>query len=358
MLPTEYITLKSPSTIPLLTIWDIIVGRYNSAVAWANKSKIAQVTISLYGFRNLNNLNILKSPLLRSSLAYKPTAASHIFDYICNPYIIYQQFFICNVLRAKICCSKFQSGQQDCLTEEELGPARAAECACIEGHHYSEGEVIDPPNNSASVSIDRLKVKKVIIVDKEPSPFKNGYWDIDLKYVFEYRLMFREADGSPIGSIKANSIFNKRVTLFGSVGSDIVLSTDLFTHHSGETVTLDSDPFILVEAKAIALNAELKYSRCRHGSAEGLPPEPNRVNVTIGLFTIIKLFRIVQLLVESKGFCIPPECEDISPLNPCEYFEGLDFPMDIFAPPQKPEFLAGISGNIPAEHKKPCGCDE
>jgi hypothetical protein len=82
------------------------------------------------------------------------------------------------------------------------------------------------------------------------------------------------------------------------------------------------------------------------------------------LFSIVKLFRIVNLLVASKGFCIPEECEEISPINPCEFFEQLDFPMDIFDPPQKPEFMSGVSGNIPRKPKtaaapaeKPdCGC--
>lgn len=250
--------------------------------------------------------------------------------------------------------------QQDCLTEDELGPARAAEECCIEEEHYAEGEIIVPPHNAASATIDKLKVKKVIIVDKEPCPFKNGYWDVDLKYVFEYRLIFREADGSTIGAIKANNIFNRRVTLFGSQGSDIVLSTDLFVSHHGESAMLDADPYILVEAKGVALSAELKYScgvRGGHHHMEG--EHANRVKVMIGLFSIIKLYRIVTLLVESKGFAVPPECQDISPLNPCEFFDDLDFPMDIFAPPQKPEFLAGVSSNIPAvETKKPCGCHD
>jgi len=251
-----------------------------------------------------------------------------------------------------------QCRQQDCLTEDEIGPARAAECKTIGEEHLTEGAVIDPPANAAAVTIDRLKVKKVIVVEKEPNPFKNGFWDIDLKYVFEYRLTFREADGAPIGTIKANSIFNKKVTLFGSIGTDIVLSTDLFSQVHGDSITLDSDPFILVEAKAVALSAELKYQRrCSSGPAD-FAPSPNEVKVTIGLFTIIKLFRIVQLTVESRGFCIPPECEEVSPLNPCEFFENLDFPMDIFAPPQKPEFVAGISGNIPHGRKdRPCGCE-
>jgi len=240
--------------------------------------------------------------------------------------------------------------QQDCLTANEIGPARAAQNVIIGNEEIQEGEIIDPPSNAAAVTIDSLCVKKIIIVDKSPNPFKNGFWDIDLKYVFQYRLTFREADGTPISSpVCANSIFNKKVTLFGSIGSDLVIATDLFKTDTNDSATLRAEPFIFVEAKAVALSAELKLQQVLSTTGD-LPPEPNRVNVTIGLFTIIKLYRLVNLNVQSKGFCIPRECEDVSPFNPCDFFESLDFPMDVFAPPQKPEFLAGISNNIPSNH--------
>lgn len=109
----------------------------------------------------------------------------------------------------------------------------------------------------------------------------------------------------------------------------------------------------MVIAKAVALAAELKYSRRRRPSdddEDSVPPRrPNEVLVTIGLFSIIKLYRLVDLMVQSKGFCIPPECENICPLNPCEFFEKLDFPMDMFAPPHKRESLSGSSESVPCE---------
>ncbi len=121
---------------------------------------------------------------------------------------------------------------------------------------------------------------------------------------------------------------------------------------------MDADPFILVEAKAVPLSAELRHHKRHNHCSEEVICEPNEVLVTIGLFTIIKLFRIVNLTVESRGFCIPEECDEHTPVNPCEFFDALDFPMDIFAPPQKPEFLAGISGDIPRrKHKQSC-CEE
>ncbi len=157
--------------------------------------------------------------------------------------------------------------------------------------------------------MDNLKVCKVIIIDKEPNPFRNGFWDVTLKYVFVYNLTFREADGQVIGCILANSIFTKKVTLFGSIGTDIVLSTDLFKG-SNDSYNLDADPFILVESKAVPLSAELRYINCCCND-DTASSEPNEVFVTIGLFTIIKLFRIVNLTVQSRGFCIPEECEGL-----------------------------------------------
>ncbi len=242
---------------------------------------------------------------------------------------------------------------QDCLSSDELGPARAAECCQICENDVEEGDIIVPPSNAAAVSIDKLRVKKVLIVEKEPSPFRNGYWDIDLKFIFEYRLTFREADGTKIGSVKANSIYNTKISLFGSTGTDLVVSTDLFCDN-GNSTTIDADPFILVESKAVALSSEIKY--CRRRGLNDTIVEGCEVDVTIGLFYIAKLFRIVNLTVESHGFCIPEETDDLSPINACEFFDNLAFPMDVFAPPQKPEFYAGVSSNIPRGQQRPSNC--
>jgi len=255
-----------------------------------------------------------------------------------------------------------QISQQECLTPSELGPARAAECVVICGFTINEGDIIKPPHEAAAVSVDRLRIKKIMIVEKEPNSFRRGFWDVDLKYVFEYRLIFREADGCIIGSVKANSIFNKKISLFGSEGSDLFMSTDLFnTHH--ESTAINADPFISVESKAVALDAEIKYchNHCSFppnnvGNDNSQTSSSREVEVTIGIFSIIKLFRIVDLSVQSRGFAIPEECEETCTVDPCEYFDNLAFPMDIFAPPQKPEFLAGISGDIPpSSNKENCG---
>lgn len=231
--------------------------------------------------------------------------------------------------------------RQNCLTPRELGPARIAEYCFVNEEdgferdepRYGRDDIITPPKGAASVTMDKVEITKIQIVDKQPSPFRTGFWDVDVKYVFEYRLTFREAGGCVITHKQANSVFNMKATLFGSTGGDLVIGTDLYRESDGST--FDAAPFIWVEAKALGLDA--KIDRC-HGNSE--------VHVTIGLFSILKLIRLVHLNVQSKGFCIPNECEDQGDINPCEYFAELDFPMDIFAPPQRKEFQAGISENI------------
>lgn len=243
---------------------------------------------------------------------------------------------------------------QDCLRGTELGPCFAAEDTTIDGETVHEGEIIPIPAGAATANVFRLKVSDSRIVSKEPSQFKKGFWDIGVEYVFEYGIVFRESDGSDIVSAKAKSVYLKKVSLFGSVGSELTIATDLIsvTPSNSTSAKMQGEPFVFIESKAVALSAEIRYGR-HHDRRP-------RLEITVGLFSIITLFRLVYLVVESRGFYIPSEKSDMSPINPCDFFDQLDFPMDIFAPPQKPEFLAGVSANIPADKpqpRKPDPCD-
>lgn len=64
-----------------------------------------------------------------------------------------------------------------------------------------------------------------------------------------------------------------------------------------------------------------------------------KVFVTIGLFTIVRLTRKVELIVPVVDFCIPKnECIQSTDSSPCELFEKLRFPVDEFFPPEKCRF--------------------
>lgn len=59
--------------------------------------------------------------------------------------------------------------------------------------------------------------------------------------------------------------------------------------------------------------------------------EQKRVFVSIGVFSIIKLERKVQLLIPSYDFCIPQkECVGATDDNPCDLFDRITFPVEKF----------------------------
>ena len=236
---------------------------------------------------------------------------------------------------------------RNCLTPSDLGPAMSF-----------AGEAIRAPENAQSVSIEDLKISRISILTKEPNKFRRGYWDIEIQYDFDYHLRFVSRGGQEISTIPATNSFTQRASLFGSLGAEVAIATDLVT---GGISGMGGEPFVLAEARAIGLAAEIKRDICRSEhhvghemsseGAEAIRRNRSRVFVTIGLFSIVKIFRLVSLLVESRGFVIPPNCGNIIPPNPCDFFEGLDFPMDTFSPPQKREFGTGESINIPG---RPC----
>ena len=218
--------------------------------------------------------------------------------------------------------------QKKCLNHKELGPARC-----------KTGKVIEVPCEAVSATIVDLHIQSADIVQKEKSQFKEGYWDITIRYNFCYKLIFVDINGEEMPPVSAVSIYTKRCSLFGSFGSEVSVTTDLMPT-SG---ILGHEPFILVESRALELGANIKeVCHDKHAMV-------NQVFVSIGLFSIVKLFRMASLLVESHGFVIPPECVDPVPLDPCDFFEELDFPLDTFAPPQKREFFSGTSHNIPSK---------
>jgi len=113
--------------------------------------------------------------------------------------------------------------RQNCLTSSELGPALAAEDCTVGEDEYRVGEVIKPPTDAVSVSIEQLKIERIHIIDKKPSQFRTGFWDVSIKYTFEYYLSFRDSSGCIVAYVKAKNFFTSKTTLFGSHGSEVAM---------------------------------------------------------------------------------------------------------------------------------------
>ena len=247
---------------------------------------------------------------------------------------------------------------QKCLTGNILGPARVADCQV--GHcddMLCDSDIIVPPANAASVNLRDTELSRIDILRKTPNGLQEGCWDIELRYVFSYTLEFRRADGCSIGCTNGTSSYHLKVTLYGSTESDVTTSTDLYDCCSNS----HGGPFVIAEGKAVGLTAELCYPHwndgcgcdcncdcscdcnCNHGcnqkpDCNGYPNHtPIAVYVTLGLFTIIKMFRTINMLVESHGRCVPAECtKPASSGDPCRNFDRMAFPLDLFSPSSEP----------------------
>ncbi len=206
-----------------------------------------------------------------------------------------------------------------------------------------------------------VKCRKAEIIwvfpDVEPVPFNRGYYTVDLKFFFKITLDAYLGVGRPT-QVEGLASFDKKVILFGSEGSAKVFesrySYDSFDEQLWKKTNMPKavvevvDPLCL-GAKIVDINDKLcccgddidfsTIPECVCKIFDGnlvLGGESKRVFVSIGLFSIVKIERNVQLLIPAYDFCVPQkECVASSDDSPCELFEKIQFPFDEFFPPEK-----------------------
>lgn len=196
-----------------------------------------------------------------------------------------------------------------------------------------------------------------VFSDIEAVPFNRGFYSVDLKYYFKITLAVFTGLGRPT-EIEGLATFNKKVILFGSEGNAKIFATkykeDAFDTQLWKKTNMPNavvevvDP-IALGAKLVDVKdkncccdddfdlASVPESVCRvFDDSLILGGEEKRVFVSIGIFSIVKLERRVQLLIPAYDFCIPQkECIGATDDNPCELFERINFPMDEFFPPER-----------------------
>jgi len=232
-------------------------------------------------------------------------------------------------------------------------------------------------NHAINVKARNAEVVRVFS-DVESVPFKRGFFTVDVKFFIKILLEFfvpKSRGGIKIIPVPGLVLFDKKVILFGSEGNVKIFRTHFEDHAmdkpSDSALEQDNLPISKVEvADPIALNAkicELVEKCCNDNCCDKHVPrsiaetlEDVEINesefedvsdeerhiidrkvvlVTIGLFSIIKLARFVQLLIPAFDFCVPnKKCIASTNEDPCELFETIEFPIDEFFPPQKCDF--------------------
>lgn len=217
-------------------------------------------------------------------------------------------------------------------------------------------------NNAINVKLKEVTLRDVI-TDIEEVPFKRGFYTVDVKYIMKVQLDFyvREPGSICIVPINGDITFNKKVILFGSEGNIKIFKSHFEAGQNNRPIKTslqqDNLPIAKIEvADPIGLNARIRGIMdkffednddcccCDNEDNDDTRQFPlRRVYVTVGIFSIIKLIRHVQLLIPAFDFCYPnKECIASTDENPCEIFENIEFPYSEFYPPQIFDFPGAL----------------
>ena len=213
---------------------------------------------------------------------------------------------------------------------------------------------------SCQAIIDRainVKVRSAqllwVYIDVEPVSFNRGFYTVDVKYFYRITADAFCGVGRP-QEVCGLATFDKRVILFGSEGNAKIFSSKMTASGIDEQLLMRSNmPTAVVEAvEPIALDIKLvEACNCPCGTGNECCDIPsaicgffddelvtsdgeNRLYVTLGQFSIIRLERDTQLVMPAYDFYMPKkECSFSGNDSPCSIFEHIEFPVDEFFPP-------------------------
>lgn len=195
-------------------------------------------------------------------------------------------------------------------------------------------------------------------IDVEKIQYNKGFYSVDVRFFYRVTVEASTAVGCP-RLLSGLAIYDKRCVLFGSDGGARIFSSR-YNQGGADFQYLQSanKPIAVVEAvEPVILEAKIvepTYScgcccdintvptsigQCFGGEDIALHCDGNRLFVTLGQFSIMRLERDIQLLMPAYDICMPErecsccdgnECDD-----PCEIFERFEFPVDAFFPPRQ-----------------------
>ena len=252
----------------------------------------------------------------------------------------------CGKTSDSVCCITankiFDSAKdKDCLED-----IRVYLCECGQ-------EVID------RATAVRCKSAEIMTTDItiDPVPFNKGYYQVLIRYylciVVEVCVCGKSYE------VKGLAVYDKKIILYGSEKNVSVFTSDpenngfcklppdlkCETEPQLPTVTVEVAPPICLDVKLV--------ERCRNFgncccNVDSLPDSIkckfdgclvdgvglNELFVSVGIFSVIRMERPVQIIIPASRFCLPEKDSTpaISSSDPCNVFGRMNFPMDEFFP--------------------------
>lgn len=206
------------------------------------------------------------------------------------------------------------------------------------------------PSNITLVKSRCVKVAD-ICMNIEPVPFNRGFYSIDLTYTFRVELMaYERACGSPV-LITGTAYAGKNVILYGGESSSKTFFSnaanpepDMSVNCCCESINLPTVAVQVVEPIAL----ETRVGMVCPPAPDGSTAVPTRtVIMTLGLFSVVELYRPVTIMVPTYEYTIPTKECHCDTESPCAVFDRIRFPAEEFSPGS----VTGCGDTVPD-----CGC--
>lgn len=226
--------------------------------------------------------------------------------------------------------SSFGCREKVCIqTDQIYDSCRSKECIeCLRVYLTETGQEV--VNRAIDVKCRKSEIIWVFS-DVESMPFNRGYYTVDLNYFFKITLDVFTGVARPV-TVEGLATFNKKVVLFGSEGNAKIFESrfkeDSFDPQLWQKTNMPKAVVEVVDPICLGAKLAEKGDCCNFSNDEidlgNIPDCVRRVFddrfigqneggraifVSLGLFTIVKLERNIQLLIPAYDFCIPEkEC--------------------------------------------------
>jgi len=226
----------------------------------------------------------------------------------------------------------------------------------------------------------RAKSAKVLwsYIDIDAVPFNRGFYQLTIKIFVK---IVCEACISPgnIEEFHGIAVVEKKVILFGSEGNVSVFKSEkgcsgfCTTHDKGKCKGTTNLPIAVIETvDPIILNSKVVEPRhpcCCPCNVCDIPEnvccyvehdltdddDSNKLLVSLGFFTVVRIERPAQYLISAAEYCVPKK-ECVAPVedDPCALFRNMAFPVAEFCPP--PLSVYGEGKCVDPSAVGGCGC--
>ncbi len=219
----------------------------------------------------------------------------------------------------------------------------------------------------------RTKCAKIIwtYVGVDSVRFNQGFYQVTVRFYIKVDMeaclgVGRNQEFSGI------AVVEKKVVLYGSVGNVSIYRSDPNIGPCDPCTTENFStnvPIGVVEVvEPVLLSARIAEPGCNCGCCccGEIPAavascingalydgdEGNRLLVTLGIFSVIRIERPAQYLISASDYCVPDkECTCHEEDDPCSLFRRMAFPVSEFCPPSLGELRSDDSGKDSG-----CGC--